>query len=1194
MPSSILLPKCFEAPPPEPGTQSPKLEYRPNPEEFLPKMAQIIFDQLGEEEQSRTTVQGIETKLKRHWTGNMYSHKGALETFRELLGNIFGLMSGQIKDDSLHYEESMIQPIALKLHEGLMNCSEGFQNRVLETWRGLQKISSFGQRVQAVREEIVAGCARNLSEDVHEQNTVAVTASGLYKTRQANPDDKYVGTIRLEEIRAALARHFDEKFHEYFILEQIESQLRGELNHMGYKGLLGTDKSYVAEEYDAFVAHLEGAFPSSGVRGASAGWCLTPGQYKAEDEVAGDNDYNIIDIDWRIVRKAVFNRLTDEGYFLPPQEMRAGYENLSPRGRFFYFEYVATPTEDTDLVVRLSAEAFREILFYAIDKKLPIEAWLMSALSTREEAFRSLVLSSTDRGGINLLALAIARSSSSYPQLFELIQKLPANEQCQIVSQVIPDDDGVGNSGDNILGVAARTSSEAVVSLLDLMSEWDNQIKYRMLCQQDKHLFSPIEHAAAQTPSAVAPLLSAISTLYTKLIDPDESKMMQLQVQRALLVAIEDNPRVAMPLLDFVSTRLIPAEKNKVLLTVLKAWVQAEQKETPHQDVLEVFDTIIKRLAPSRQDLLRLLAGAIFHKVALPEQLLNEIRLTDEEIYSILSGKRHGHSSTVLMEAVKHGHAALESLLVRIQIVNPGKINALLQQQTSEGFSPLMLAAQHNLAAVHLLLNQIERLGDDELSVLLLQRTPEGFNALMLAARYTPQAVPGLLAKIATLDDDTRYAILSQQTHEGDNALILALKHAPATAFMFHANAFGSLLSQVHTLSDEQKERMLPEIRRALKLGVQFNPSTVVALHDSIEAFDPGITQTLVSSLKKELTCAIKTKNCEKIPALVTILLKCDVDVTFLCESLKLALDFPEGLDLLLKEISKLPVDKRSAILLNRNSKHYNLLMLAARKSFDAVTPVLTLMEGFSRDQKFLILSQEAPYFTNVLMLAIGSVTAVEALLNQIRPLTDEQKFRLFSQTDYYGFNVLEYAFFREPSPAPLLYQMIATLPKKMQGICLADSALGKNQTMELLAAIKLTQHREGADPVIRSLLKSKTLDDATLYQILVQGLAPPKLMRPYSDALLRHIETIEDNGSIIWGALRHPVDEEDIVPLRVALGLGDSSRLSLFGSSSMEKKLRACLKTPSTPKSTAEYMNEMSAHRPPGGELELPTIDPP
>jgi len=236
-------------------------------------------------------------------------HMGRDSTYRTKRALIGGLK--WILEQLSHplIDQDKVIALSVKIIEGAGNCTEGFHNRINQIILSLGKKDSLDGFLEQFRCDIVEKIARQHTDEVHALNHFFLKAAPTYAVPTINQDDPYVGAITDAVIRSALHHGFAEHYQFWGIFNSLYEQIRtGLINRTMYEGPKKT--GYANSDYDEMITFLHHYLPATEI--VPADWLLM------------DDDYIVFDLNWPTIMYKLWQKLSDEGYFIysePEQQL---------------------------------------------------------------------------------------------------------------------------------------------------------------------------------------------------------------------------------------------------------------------------------------------------------------------------------------------------------------------------------------------------------------------------------------------------------------------------------------------------------------------------------------------------------------------------------------------------------------------------------------------------------------------------------------------------------------------------------------------------------------------------------------------------------------------------------------------------------------------------------------------------------
>ncbi len=210
--------------------------------------------------------------------------------------------------------------IAMKLVEGLPQCTPGFHNRCLMCTNTAQP-ANLDDLLSLVRHDLVARTAAENTDEVHAYNrffSVANTAG--FGVRTVNKDDIYHGALSDEVILGKLKAAFDTRYTPIAILNALLDQLRGLMSDRGYVGRVEAGYNEIYNQFStAFLQPFVGEIKLLDL-------------WETEEEEEEDKDGNfitkVLDLNWLVVKRALLRAIEQHAMFVMSDEEKTTYQSL--------------------------------------------------------------------------------------------------------------------------------------------------------------------------------------------------------------------------------------------------------------------------------------------------------------------------------------------------------------------------------------------------------------------------------------------------------------------------------------------------------------------------------------------------------------------------------------------------------------------------------------------------------------------------------------------------------------------------------------------------------------------------------------------------------------------------------------------------------------------------------------------------
>ena len=274
------------------------------PEHWKTNLITLIHHHLPEEV---TSTAELDSQLNKHLTDYRLQ-----DELKITLQRIYALLATEVHDSACYYDPNKDGPmLARKLKEGIMECSEGFHNRVNQIWMFFFIEDNFTERLARIRANIVHQVAINLFDEVHAQNSVSIIASeNHFGTQAIRREDKYSGDIQSREsIKIVLHEAFEQRYTPLLILKGIEEQIYSLLAHLGgYIGCKPDGLCYVIDNFGPYREIFKKVFSLES-------------EAETQPFLLLNECSAVIDVNWPLIRERIFKKLILEGFFEASSEM---------------------------------------------------------------------------------------------------------------------------------------------------------------------------------------------------------------------------------------------------------------------------------------------------------------------------------------------------------------------------------------------------------------------------------------------------------------------------------------------------------------------------------------------------------------------------------------------------------------------------------------------------------------------------------------------------------------------------------------------------------------------------------------------------------------------------------------------------------------------------------------------------------
>lgn len=274
---------------------------------------QLGLDDLHRDDEGRTAIDYFIKDAEKH-TGEFstYIYKADLLNVLKMLYTAF--TSAQVTND----QKTMM---ALKIQEGAQNCTPGFHTRVQYALELLNIPRNCDGLLAKTRFSIVEQAAsitlKDDTQSVHGSNRFFVMAGTMgFGVRPINENDTYinVGGVAYQQMERALNEAFANHYGLFGMLNSLREQIESLVREKGYSGRKET--GYSREEQERIREFIKPFISIS------------------EDDLFKshiDEEHYVkttLDINWQNVKRALFEKLRDEGYIKLSKNESALLEKL--------------------------------------------------------------------------------------------------------------------------------------------------------------------------------------------------------------------------------------------------------------------------------------------------------------------------------------------------------------------------------------------------------------------------------------------------------------------------------------------------------------------------------------------------------------------------------------------------------------------------------------------------------------------------------------------------------------------------------------------------------------------------------------------------------------------------------------------------------------------------------------------------
>ena len=257
------------------------------------------------------------------YAGHLQRHIGSDASFKykpELIRNlkiIYARLTNQLGSNFPEISELEQARIITPIADDIAFCTTGFYNRAESTVRQMMLPQTLPALMMRVRIGLVDRVARRISSDIHVNTRAMTIANALgFGVPVINAADPYQGDFVLNNlITDRLLSYIPDEFRPFPIISQLVDQIKIAITLHGYEGkkIARTPHEssetphygYKKGEYEPFKAYLR--------------LMLGPVVNDANLFIL-DEKYQVVDLDWFVVKSLLWTRLVHDGYFEHPVE----------------------------------------------------------------------------------------------------------------------------------------------------------------------------------------------------------------------------------------------------------------------------------------------------------------------------------------------------------------------------------------------------------------------------------------------------------------------------------------------------------------------------------------------------------------------------------------------------------------------------------------------------------------------------------------------------------------------------------------------------------------------------------------------------------------------------------------------------------------------------------------------------------
>jgi len=654
-------------------------------EELISQLAQKICRLISEKTRSNEghplTTNALQRKFRDHFRQNYAPNTIAGQTLIMHLQWLNALFNNQLAETHVHFNPELdATPLAEKICEGLVNCSDGFLNRINTLIEAIVIKSSFPEFLLKYRTDILqlvtTQFIANINSDpdvnlhipysieAHVPNTISKIAAHPYLDlgiNIINPHDTQDGfndLIRTRRVIEMLISAYNSRYTPLLIIQNIESQINTQLLNAGYHGKPEVEEGY--SNYLRWNSLLNGLFPNSqNAPRAITYWLITNTHLSPDEAFEQDIEYKITDVNWPLIREHIFKQLVAEKHFIGA----AFSENCSlnkalqpnPLNNLelnYWLNHIATPTDlkrhFNGFNLSQNIEADIELFFHHANQ-LSHDHLFLNQISAILVQY------------IHKTPIAVLKVNRFFNQFFspELKPTLFAQLLDQLDPATLQNLLSETSSSFSFLKIIAQHQNPALLTqLLNVIQAHPNLIKW---VQEQNYILVPI-----------------LQSLYANKNHHNIPSLIQFAKQHINEPLPYQELQIRWQLNDYALIQTILAETNtKHALNILKI---AEELRLPHEQAVPIHRLLISAFIPNTPSSAQLSFALIKHVATKPRA--EQIQIYRQTI---------DQNTNLLMIAVSNQSTQLQPLLKSLEEVSDQSlIETMLTQASGTEQNPLM------------------------------------------------------------------------------------------------------------------------------------------------------------------------------------------------------------------------------------------------------------------------------------------------------------------------------------------------------------------------------------------------------------------------------------------------------------------------------------------------------------------------
>ena len=305
------------------------------------KIHRLISEKTRLNEGHPFTTDVLKRKFRDHFHQNYAPNTIAGQTLIMRLQWLNALLNNQLAETHVHFNPELdATPLAEKICEGLVNCTDGFLNRINSLIEAIVIKSNFPEFLLKYRTDILHMVTTQFiantnsdpdvnlhipySIEAHVPNTISKIAAHPYLDlgiNIINPHDNQDGfndQIRTRRAVEMLISAYKLHYTPLLIIQNIEAQINTQLLNAGYHGKPEVEEGY--SNYLSWNDLLNSIFPNpQNAPRPITYWLMTNTHLSPDEAFEQDIEYKVTNVNWPLIREHIFKQLIAEKHFIGPE-----------------------------------------------------------------------------------------------------------------------------------------------------------------------------------------------------------------------------------------------------------------------------------------------------------------------------------------------------------------------------------------------------------------------------------------------------------------------------------------------------------------------------------------------------------------------------------------------------------------------------------------------------------------------------------------------------------------------------------------------------------------------------------------------------------------------------------------------------------------------------------------------------------